>query len=153
MWNHPPWQGVTQCAVCTHRPGILLIGGGGCGKTTMLLDVVSHTFETFFERVVRATPSNRAARFFGAKTVHSLSGLRPHDSLRTASLRIRSDAVRKKMDAVQLRTGALLVDEFSQLQAQLWQALCLLFTIVWSAALQSGFAGLCETRTNRRPHL
>ena len=110
-------------------PRVLLIGGGGCGKTTMLLKVISPLLETFFACVARATPSNKAARNFKAKTIHSLSGLRPVDSLRTANLRIRSDAIRKKMDAVQVRAGALLIDEALQVQGQLWHACCLLFTI------------------------
>ena len=32
-------------------------------------------------------PSNKAARNFGAKTVHSISAIRAHESLRTTSLR------------------------------------------------------------------
>ena len=48
-------------------PRTLIVGGGGCGKTTMLLEVICPTYETFFERIARATPSNKSARLFMAK--------------------------------------------------------------------------------------
>ena len=113
-------------------PRTFIVGGGGCGKTTIMLDVISPTLETFFDRVVRAAPSNKAARHFKAKTVHSLNGLRPQDSLRAANLRIRNETVRKKMDALQCRAGAYLIDEVGQLQAQLLHASCVLWTIARS---------------------
>ena len=75
-------------------PRIGAVGGDGCGKSTVMLDIVSPTCEIYFERVVRTASSNRAARGFNAKTLHSVSGLRPHDSLRTANLRIPTHAMR-----------------------------------------------------------
>ena len=74
-------------------PRALVAGGGGCGKTTMLERVICPTYETFFERADRATPSNKAARLFKAKTVHSLNGFKPSDSLRTVNVRIKTDAM------------------------------------------------------------
>ena len=77
-------------------PRIGAVGGGGCGKSTVMLDIVSPICEIYFDRVVRTASSNRAARGFNAKTLHSFSGLRPHDSLRTGELRIPTHAMRKK---------------------------------------------------------
>ena len=60
-------------------PRVLTIGGGGCGKTTLMQVVVVPTLQTFFSRVVLTAPSNRAARGFhpGAKTLHSIAGMKP----------------------------------------------------------------------------
>ena len=74
-------------------PRILIIGGGGCGKTTLMQVVVVPTLQTFFSRVVLTAPSNRAARGChpSAKTLHSIAGMKPQDSMRTSSLGIKSD--------------------------------------------------------------
>ena len=63
-------------------PRVGVIGGGGCGKTTILQRVVVPVLELFFEKVIMSAPSNRAARGFDprAKTMHSLAGLKPQDS-------------------------------------------------------------------------
>ena len=57
-------------------PRVGVIGGGGCGKTTILQRVVVPLLEAFHKVVLSAT-SNRAARGFDprAKTMHSLAGL------------------------------------------------------------------------------
>ena len=108
-------------------PRIIIIGGGGCGKTTLMQVVVVPTLRTFFEKVVLTAPSNRAARGFdpSAKTLHSISGLRPVDSLRTSNLQIKSDRMRKRMDANQTHAGAWAHDEALQTAAALWHAACL----------------------------
>ncbi len=73
-------------------PRMAVIGGGGCGKTTIMQLVVVPILSTFFQRVVLTAPSNRAARGFDprAKTLHSVAGMRPQDSMRTASLNIKN---------------------------------------------------------------
>ncbi len=95
----------------------------------MLEEVICPTYETFFERTDRATPSNKSARLFKAKTVHSLNGFRPSDSLRTVNIRIRTDAMRKRTQAVHAKSGALFIDEYGQLQTALYHASNLLWTI------------------------
>ena len=110
-------------------PRALFAGGGGCGKTTMLEKVICPTYETFFELTARATPSNKSARLFKAKTVHSLNGFTPSDSLRTVNIRIRNDTMRKRTQAVHEKCGALFIDEYGQLPATLYHASCLLWTI------------------------
>ena len=111
-------------------PRIAVVGGGGCGKSTVMLDIISPTAETFFQGVARTASSNRAARGFRAKTLHSVSCLRPTDSLRTANLRIQGHAVRKKMDKVQTIAGAWLMDEIFQTPGQLFHAGALRSTYV-----------------------
>jgi len=110
-------------------PRALIAGGGGCGKTTMLIKVICPTYETFFEATARATPSNKSARLFRAKTMHSLNGFRPSDSLRTVNVRIRTDNMRKKTQAVHVKCGALFIDEYGQLQTPLYHACNLLWTL------------------------
>ena len=50
--------------------------------------------------------------------MHSLSGLKPQQSLRTSKLGGMNHALRKKLSAVQGRAGAWLMDEALQTQAQ-----------------------------------
>ena len=108
-------------------PRILIIGGGGCGKTTLMQVVVVPTLQTFFSRVVLTAPSNRAARGFhpSAKTLHSIAGMKPQDSMRTSSLGIRSDHMRKCMDVNQTHAGAWVHDEALQTSAPLLHAAAL----------------------------
>ena len=140
--SHVLMGGSTQAIRSKHMlpndlglPRSLTVGGGGCGKTTMLLEVICPTYETFFERIDRATPSNKSARLFNAKTVHSLNGIKPSDSLRTINIRIRTDAMRKRTQAVHNRSGALFIDEYGQLQAQLYHA----NNLLWTVARQSRY--------------
>jgi hypothetical protein len=108
-------------------PRVAIIGGGGCGKTTLMQLVVVPTLRTFFEKVVLTAPSNRAARAFDprAKTLHSTAGMKPHDSMRTSSLHIKSDTMRKRMEANQTNAGAWVHDEALQTSAPLLQAAAL----------------------------
>jgi hypothetical protein len=86
--------------------------------------VIVPTLESFFEKIVLTAPSNRAARGFDprAKTMHSIAGIRPQNSMRTSSLHIKSDAMRKRMDANQTNAGAWIHDEALQTAAPLLHA-------------------------------
>ena len=108
-------------------PRIAVIGGGGCGKTTVMQAVVVPTLRTFFAKVLLTAPSNRAARGFdpSAKTLHSVSGIKPQDSMRTSNLHIKSDQMRKRMDANQTHAGGWVHDEALQTSAPLWHAAAL----------------------------
>ena len=90
-------------------PRIAVIGGGGCGKTTVMQKVVVPLLRTYFAKVLLTAPSNRAARGFdpSAKTLHSVAGMTPQDSMRTSNLRIKSDRMRKRMDANQAHAVGL----------------------------------------------
>ena len=78
--------------------------------------VVVPTLRMFFERVLLTAPSNRAARGFdpAAKTLHSIAGMKPEDSMRTSNLGIKNDQMRKRMDANQTHAGAWIHDEALQ---------------------------------------
>ena len=108
-------------------PRILIIGGGGCGKTTIMQVVVVPTLRTFFRSVVLTAPSNRTARGFdpSAKTLHSIAGMKPHDSMRISNLHITSDQMRKRMDANQTYAGGWVHDEALQTAATLLHAAAL----------------------------
>ena len=108
-------------------PRILIIGGGGCGKTTSMQLVVVPTLRAFFQSVVLTAPSNRAARGFDprAKTLHSIAGMKPHDSMRISNLHIKSDQLRKRMDANQTYAGGWVHDEALQTAATLLHAAAL----------------------------
>ena len=106
---------------------ILIIGGGGCGKTTIMQAVIVPVLRTFFSAVVLTAPSNRAARGFdpSAKTLHSIAGMKPQDSFRTSNLHIHNDRMRKRMDANQTYAGAWIHDEVMQTSASLFHAAAL----------------------------
>ena len=89
--------------------------------------VVVPTLRAFFDRVVLTAPSNRAARGFdpSAKTLHSIAGMKPQDSMRTSSLYIKSDRMRKRMDANQTFAGGWVHDEALQTAAPLLHATAL----------------------------
>ena len=108
-------------------PRIVITGGGGCGKTTIMQLVVVPTLRMFFDRVLLTAPSNRAARGFdpAAKTLHSVAGMKPEDSMRTSSLGIKNDQMRKRMDANQTHAGAWIHDEALQTAARLLHAAAL----------------------------
>jgi hypothetical protein len=105
-------------------PRVCVIGGGGCGKTTIMQEVVVPTLRTFFSKVVLSAPSNRAARGFDprAKTIHSVTGMRPQDSFRTSRLHIKNNQTRKRMDANQTHAGAWVRDDALQTAAPLFHA-------------------------------
>ena len=51
------------------------------------------------------------------------------DSLRTVNIRIRTDAMRRRTQAVHVKCGALFLDEYSQLPTTLYHAHNLLWTL------------------------
>ena len=108
-------------------PRVVIIGGGGCGKTTIMQLVIVPMLRIFFERIVLTAPSNRAARGFdqSAKTLHSIAGMKPQDSMRTSSLGIKSDQMRKRMENNQTYAGAWIHDEALQTAASLLHAVAL----------------------------
>jgi len=95
-------------------------GGGGCGKTDLLINIMVPLFEVFFgpHGVLKRAPGNKAARIIGGTTIHSSQGLSPESSLRTHSLTLNLQT-RQKMSRTVLDVGAMAVDECSQLQGEL----------------------------------
>ncbi len=107
-------------------PRVGIVGGGGCGKTTIMQKVVVPVLEIFFSKIVLTAPSDRAARGFHprAKTMHSIACMLPQGSFRTAQLEITA-AMRKRLDANQTHAGACVHDEVVQTSAKLFHAAAL----------------------------
>lgn len=105
---------------------IVTDGGGGCGKTTLAVEVILPLLETYFhpEGVLRRAPSNKPARLIGGRTMHSGQGLTPENSMRTASLALNAQS-KHKLSITHAEAGVLHIDEASQLQAELNHAAAL----------------------------
>ena len=99
---------------------ILTDGGGGCGKTTLAVEVILPLLEAYYqpEGVLRRAPCNKPARLIGGRTIHSGQGLTPENSMRTASLALNPQS-RQKLSITHADAGVLYIDESSQLQAEL----------------------------------
>ena len=102
---------------------LLLVGGGGCGKTLIFTQVLIPLFEAFYgpDGVMKEASSNKAARLLHGKTVHTANKLQGGASLRTVHLRLGEERSRV-LGAIYGRTGAKIIDEFSQLSAKLLHA-------------------------------
>ena len=105
---------------------IILDGGGGCGKTTLAVEVLLPLLEVFYgtRGVLRRAPANKPARLIGGRTMHSSQGLTPENSLRTHSLALNAQS-RKKLATTHEDAGALHIDEYSMLQGELNNACAL----------------------------
>jgi hypothetical protein len=80
-------------------------------------------FETFYGKdgVVKEASSNKAARLLHGKTIHTANKLQGGASLRTVHLRL-NDKRGQVLGAIYGRTGAKIIDEFSQTCAKLFHA-------------------------------
>ena len=116
-----PWLHPAQVLM-----SILMDGGGGCGKTTLAVEIILPLLETYFhpEGVLRRAPSNKPARLIGGRTMHSGQGLTPENSMRTAALALNAQS-RQKLGLTHADAGALYIDESSQLQGELNNACAL----------------------------
>ena len=105
---------------------ILMDGGGGCGKTTLAVEIILPLLETYYhpEGVLRRAPSNKPARLIGGRTMYSGQGLTPENSMRTAALALNAQS-RQKLSLTHADAGALYIDESSQLQGELNHAAAL----------------------------
>ena len=129
---------------------LLLVGGGGCGKTRIIQKVLTLLFRAFYKNVVKVAPSNKAARLIKGKTMHTASKLVGGGSLKMSALRVNEER-RKALACIYSDAGALILDEFSQTQAQLYHALALLTTYGRTDRLQLDPARYAlETETFRR---
>ena len=102
---------------------MLLVGGGGCGKTRIETQVLVPLFKAFFgpQGCLCTAPSNKAARLVGGKTTHAAAKIGT-GRLDVSSLKTRADA--KHALAQQfVRLGAMIIDEFSQCSAKLYHAI------------------------------
>ena len=99
---------------------IILDGGGGCGKTSLSVEILLPLLEAYFhkEGVLRRAPSNKPARLIGGRTMHSGQGLTPDNSMRTHALALNLQS-RQKLANTHQDAGTLWIDEYSQLQGEM----------------------------------
>jgi hypothetical protein len=104
---------------------MLLLGGGGCGKTRIINLVLTALFITFWgaRGCVKIAPSNKAARGILGKTLHAAAKL-VVSSLKTMNLRC-STQVQTALAYLWAPCGALIMDEALQGSASLYHALSL----------------------------
>ena len=97
---------------------ILTDGGGGCGKTTLAVEIILPLLEAYYhpEGVLRRAPSNKPARLIGGRTMHSGQGMTPENSMRTAALALNAQS-QHKLSITHADAGVLYIDESSMLQA------------------------------------
>ena len=132
------WKTLSKDARTMRNPGFLLIHGSSilsstaveaverlCSSTIFLVPLCRAFFG--FTGVVLAAPSNKAARGIGAKTLHSLLGFTPENSLRTAALAL-STQKRVKLERTFLHAGIMIHDEYSMLAGAMNHAASLLAT-------------------------
>ena len=104
---------------------MLLLGGGGCGKSRIVNLVLTALFLQFWgpRGCVKAAPSNKAARGILGKTLHVVATLTGR-SLNMMSLRCKSDAL-KALAYQWAPAGAFIIDEAPQGAAMLYHAVAL----------------------------
>ena len=104
---------------------VLIFGGGGCGKTKIINDVLTPLFRRFYgaRGCVLTAFSNKAARLIKGKTGHTLVKIRGAQSLTMARLKTKSKQEKRAFAAMWAPVGALVKDEFSQQAATLEHAI------------------------------
>ena len=104
---------------------ILIFGGGGCGKTRIINEVLTPLFRRFYglRGCVLTAFSNKAARLIKGKTSHGLTKLHGEMSLTMERLRIKTEQERRALAAVWSPCGALAKDESSQQAGSLEHAI------------------------------
>ena len=104
---------------------MLLLGGGGCGKSRIVNLVLTALFLEFWgpRGCVKAAPSNKAARGILGKTLHVVAKL-GGGSLNMMNLRCGT-AAQRALASLWVSCGAFIVDEAPQGAAALYHAVAL----------------------------
>ena len=104
---------------------MLLLGGGGCGKSRIVNFVLTPLFLQFWgpRGCVKAAPSNKAARGISGKTLHVVAKLQG-SSLNMMNLRCGAQ-VQKALAFLWASSGAFIIDEAPQGAAALYHAVAL----------------------------
>ena len=104
---------------------MLLLGGGGCGKSRIVNLVFTALFLKFWgpRGCVKAAPSNKAARGILGRTLHVVAKL-GGGSLNMLNLRC-APAVQSALAYLWVSCGALVIDEAPQGAAALYHAVAL----------------------------
>lgn len=104
---------------------LVLVGGGGCGKSRIINKVLSPLLICYYgdRGVMREAGSNKAARLIQGITIHMANGLQGNSSMLIPHLRLT--ATNKKTAEYRYGPlGAKIFDECSQYNARLWHADC-----------------------------
>ena len=106
---------------------ILLLGGGGCGKTYLLQKVITPLLQAYFptgKGLLPLAPANAPARLLGGRTLHAAMGLTPASSLQTHALFPTGDALIRLQRLLE-PLGGVAIDEIGQGAARLLHATAL----------------------------
>ena len=126
---------------------MLLLGGGGCGKTRIINLVLTALFTEYYgpRGVVKAAPSNKAARGILGKTLHAAC------KIGTSAMDVQSLSCGEKAKAalasLWVPAGALIIDEASQGTTAVYHALTLRSTYGHAAAHGLDIAPYAEPAT------
>ena len=104
---------------------MLILGGGGCGKSRIVNLVLTPLFTQFWgpRGCVKAAPSNKAARGILGKTLHVVAKMRG-GLLNMMALRCKPE-VQHALACLWVSCGALVIDETPQGAAALYHAVAL----------------------------
>ena len=130
MWNERPVESDwLPSSWLKENTTVLFLGGGGCGKSYVLLKVIKPLTEMFFgpSSFEGQCPSNAGARLIKGRTVHATLGLSPASSLQVQNLQLRGKT-KTKVERIAGPAAATVIDECSQLSATLFHADALLHT-------------------------
>lgn len=101
---------------------LLLVGGGGCGKSRIINKVLTPLIRAFYgcKGLMKEAQSNKAAKNIGGETIHHANKLLAISSLLTAHLRPKpsQEGLVNRLN----RLGAKIFDEFSQIAAKMFHA-------------------------------
>ena len=124
---------------------LLLVGGGGCGKTRIFNMVLVPLLEAFSspQGVMKEASSNKAARLLHGKTMHAASILHGGSSLRTVHRRLKEQRA-KELESIYNKLGAKVIDQLSQVKTRR----CLHHHSSQGPDLQVGSRALCSTPGN-----
>ena len=124
MWNDRPLQnGWLPSSWLKENTTVLFLGGGGCGKSYVVLKVIKPLVEMYFgpDSFEGQCPSNAGARLIGGRTVHASLGLSPASSLQIQNLQLQGK-IKTKVERKAGPAAAVVIDEASQLSATLFHA-------------------------------
>ncbi len=109
---------------------LLLLGGGGCGKSFLLKKVVEPLMAAYFPRsrgLLILCQSNAGARLVLGRTLHSALGLTPASNLQTQALRPLGDNLLRLQKLFE-PLGGLAIDETPMAPGKLVHAAALRIT-------------------------